>query len=212
MYHGFCSVCSFPLQAWDGFLHGHEPVHRQCQSGQPDWPRLKEYLVNKFPEQDPRTWGTAFGEDPDEPLPTYSPPPAKPQARLAKHFEARWNEALVKRKDWRGMYRGIDLGAAIGYIKSKMLDAGYNDEHITAMIDEFFADLLDPEGTLMMKDGQTCWQLFTGWWGRNQVPDPVPIRRQRERLDALNEAVADLIKATTKPVPPPPKRRVLTKP
>ena len=210
-YRGYCVVCSFPLQPWDGFLRGHHPVHRQCQAGQPDWPRLKEYLVNKFPEQDPRNWGFDPSVDPEAPLPTYSPPPAKPQARLAKHFEARWNDALGKRRDWRGTYRGIDLGPAIGYINSKMLSAGYNEEHITAMIDEFFLDLLDPEGGLMMKDRQTAWQLFTGWWGRNPVPDPVPIRRRRERLDALNEAVADMIKETT-PAPQPIRRRVLTRP
>ena len=48
MYRGYCVVCSHPIQPWDGFLRGHEPIHRQCQSGQPDWPRLKEYLMSKF--------------------------------------------------------------------------------------------------------------------------------------------------------------------
>ena len=160
---------------------------------------------------DPASWGTALGEDPEAPLPTYTPPPAKPAARLAKHFESRWNEALVKHKDWRGMYRGIDLGPAIGYLTAKMLGAGYNDEHITAMIDAFFDDLGDPGGTLMMREGQSAWQLFTGWWGRNPVPDPVPIRRKRERLDALNEAVAAHIAANPKPAPETVRRRVLTK-
>ena len=215
MYLGYCGVCTHPVRPFDGILHGHRPRHRQCQSGAPDWPRLKEYLMSAFRNEygNPAQWGAAFGEDPEAPLPAYKPPPAKPQARLAKRFEHEWNTVLTKhRKEWRGMYRGIDLGPAIGYIKTKFLDAGYNEEHIELMIDEFFIDLINPECELMMKDGQTCWQLFTGWWGRNPVEDPVPIRRQRERLDALNEAVARHISAIAKPAPIPPRRRVLTKP
>lgn len=211
-FDGYCAVCSHPVGAYHGFLHGPHPVHRQCDSGVPDWPRLKEYLMTKHGDRygDPSDWGTAFGADPEEPLPTHSPPPAKPQVRLAKHFEQHWNESMFKRKEWRGVYRGIDLGPAIGYISTKMLDAGFNEEHIALMIDEFFVDLLTPEGTLMMRDGQTCWQLFTGWWGRNPVEDPVPIRKRRERIDAMSKKVADHIASITKPPPPPPRRRVLT--
>jgi len=211
-FDGYCRVCTHPVGAFHGFLHGPHPVHRECDSGEPDWPRLKEYLMAKHRERygDPDAWGPTLGDDPEAPLPSYSPPPAKPQVRLAKHFEQHWNESMFKRKEWRGVYRGIDLGPAIGYIKTKMLDAGFNEEHIALMIDEFYFDLLDPETDVMMRDGQTCWQLFTGWWGRHPVEDPVPARKRRERIDAMSKAVADHIASITKPERPPVRRRVLT--
>lgn len=208
-YDGYCHVCTHPVGKFHGFLHGPHPVHRECDSGTPDWPRLKEYLMRER-YGDPNDWGTALGADPDEPLPTHTPPPAKSQVRLAKHFEQHWNESMFKRKEWRGTYRGIDLGPAIGYIKTKMLDAGFNEEHIALMMDEFFLDLLDPTGDLMMREGQTCWQLFTGWWGRHPVEDPVPARKKREKIDRLSKAVADHIATITKPERPPVRRRVLT--
>ena len=169
MYDGNCALCDHLVTAWTGQLVDHRPVHLECDT-------MKERYG------DPNAWGPTLGEDPEAPLPVYHPPPQKPQARLAKHFEDRWNtEALRKYPDWRGMYRGIDLGPAIGYINQKFLTAGYSEEHVRAMINEFFDDLLWPESDLNPKEGKSVWQLFTSWWGHNPVPDP-KIERERERF------------------------------
>ena len=143
-------------------------------------------MVKRESYGNPDDWGAAIGEDPEAPLPGASTRPPKPQARLAKYFEERWNtDALGLHPEWRGVYRGIELGAAIGYIRRTFLDAGYSDEHVTAMIDGFFDDLINPYCLLEIKEGQTAFQLFTGWWGRNPVPDPRLARERQERHDSM---------------------------
>ena len=132
--------------------------------------------------------GPVIGADPEAKLPSASTR-VKPQARLAKYFEERWNtDALARYPEWRGQYRGIDLGAAIGYISRTFLDAGYSPEHVELMIDAFFDDLINPICLLQPSQGQSAFQLFTGWWGHNPVPDPAVERERNERAGRLHDA------------------------
>ena len=175
-YTGRCHVCAEIVWPGEGYLHGPLPVHQGCEV-RGEWERDQARDMHGSP---------AFGEDPEAPLPGASTRPSKPQARLAKHFEQRWNEdALGNYPHWRGVYRGIELGAAIGYLRRTFLDAGYNVEHVEVMIDAFFDDLLNPYCTLEIKEGQTAFQLFTGWWGRNPIPDPVIERERQAAHDRL---------------------------
>ena len=175
-YTGRCHVCTEIVWPGEGYLHGPLPVHQGCEV-RGEWEREQARDMHGSP---------AFGEDPEAPLPSASTRPSKPQARLAKHFEERWNtDALVIHPEWRGQYRGIELGAAIGYLRRTFLDAGYNVEHVTLMIDAFFEDLINPHCTLEIKEGQTAFQLFTGWWGRNPIPDPVIERERQAAHDRL---------------------------
>lgn len=145
---------------------------------------------------DPAAWGDAIGEDPEAPLPTLTARPPQPQVRLAKYFEQRWNtDALGLHPEWRGEYRGIEIGMAIGYIKRTFLDAGYSDEHVEAMIDAFFDDLINPSCALEIKQGQTAFQRFTGWWGHNLVPDPKVARDKQAEHDRLIAIVRTQAKA-----------------
>ena len=177
-YTGRCHACAEIVWPGEGFLHGPLPVHRECEV-RGEWEAEHARDLHGAP---------SLGADPEEKLPSASTR-VKPQARLAKHFEARWNlDALKRYPEWRGQYRGIDLGAAIGYISRTFLDAGYSDEHVEAMIDAFFDDLLSPICLLQPSEGQSAFQLFTGWWGHNAVPDPAIERERNERAGRLHDA------------------------
>jgi hypothetical protein len=174
-YTGRCDVCTETVREGEGFLHGHLPVHRECDDmSRSDWEREHQQDLHG---------ATAIGENPEAPLPSLSTRPAQPQARVAKYFEGRWNGALKLHPEWRGENRGIELGPAIGYIQRTFFDAGYNEEHVELMIDCFFEELLNPTCALEIKERQTAWQRFTGWWGYNLVPDPVIERERRAEND-----------------------------
>lgn len=183
-YDGTCCVCSFPVQAGEGFLHGREPVHRFCDSGTPDLEKLQEDRVNKqWQQEQARDMATpAFGEDPEAPLAPTAVVRTDPASRLARHFESRWvADVLRTYPDWT-KYRCMHLGAAIGYIRSQFLAKGYSYEHVEAYIDAFIDDLCDRVSPTAISPGQTGWQRFTGWWGSVEIEDPVLIKARKDQL------------------------------
>lgn len=196
---GPCCVCTFPVQPGDGYLHGRLPVHQSCDSGVPDLGQLKEYVMSRRDEQrriqEDLDGPVALGENPNPP-PVTTTVSAKPGFRLAKHFESCWiTKALRAFPNWRGEYRCLHQGAAIGYINGQFLDKGFSEEHVEAYIDAFYFDLLDPSTTLEPKPGQTAWQLFTGWWGQVPVPDPAIERAVHEENAALQASFSEQVAA-----------------
>ena len=190
---GPCCVCSFPVQPREGFLHGCLPVHIFCDTGYCDSEKLREYVMDKrWQQEQAQDWAvTAFGEDPEAPLPVKEVRKSSPGAQLAYQFEALWYEHVLKLVPEFRQHRCINLGPAIGYLNSQFLAKGYSPEHVLVYFEEFFDTLCDPNGNLALKEGQTPWQLFTGWWGTTEIPDPAIERRRKERLNQMIGAIKE---------------------
>jgi hypothetical protein len=133
----------------------------------------------KDDQDNPDNWmrEQAIGE-PDEPQPG-AVVSISPANRLARQFERQWISKVLKRQP---IYRGtriIDSGPAIGYLKAKML-THLSADHVQAYVDEFMAVVAD--GTHEVRDGQSAWQSFTGWWGRVPVEDPATKQAKRDEF------------------------------
>ena len=180
-----CAICGFLVWPGDGVLHGHLPVHTFCDTGHCDTFQLREYAMDKRWQQEQLAdWAVpAIGEDTEAPLQVQEVRKANPAARLAYQFEAMWHEHVLQRVPEFRQHRCINLGPAIGYLNNQFLGKGYSEEHVIAYVEEFFDTLCDPETELAIKDGQSAWQLFTGWWGRTTVPDPAIERRRRKQIE-----------------------------
>jgi hypothetical protein len=114
-----------------------------------------------------------------------------PAAKLAHQFEDQWRTfVLPKYPEWK-QHRWGHLGAAIGYITTQFLRNDYSPAHVAAYFDAFFTDLVYPASPLQVRDGQTVWQLFTGWWGRVPVPDPAIEEAKQAARDAVSAVLRD---------------------
>jgi hypothetical protein len=99
-------------------------------------------------------------------------PPAKdsdPARRLTSYFLDRWLDVVMDRTDAYNRVRVVDaLGQATGYFRTTFLQpsAGrrYTEIEVRAMIDGFMQAVL--LGEARIKDKQTAFMCFTGWWGR----------------------------------------------
>lgn len=132
----------------------------------------------------------ALGEDLDKPLESKSVP-SNPAVRLAYSFEDGWTKALTRWPEWK-QHRCMHQGPAIGYLTSQFLRKGYSPEHVEAYFEAFFDELTDSTSSLQVKDGQTPWMLFTGWWGSCSIPDPAIARAKAEESAALQAEGARL--------------------
>jgi hypothetical protein len=120
---------------------------------------------------------------------------SSPGSYLAYQFSAMWHGKVIRNvPEWK-RHRCINIGAASGYIKSQFLDNGYSEEHIIAYFEEFFDTLMDPATGLDIKDGQTPWKLFCGWWGSVPVDDPRIERERHAEMLAAHDKARALIDA-----------------
>lgn len=183
-YSGKCYVCERPVPAGEGVLHGRDPVHRDCEATMMnrDWQRQQAEDFNG-----PST----FGEDPQAPLPSLSPTKVHPAARLAYRFERHWYDEVVPRHPELLQHGCIILGPAIGYIKKTFLSNGYSPDHVEAYFQAFFDELVYPSGPLRVRDHQTVWQLFTGWWPHSVVPDPAIEQAAQAQAQAVSAVLQD---------------------
>lgn len=177
---GPCAVCSFPIQPREGWLHGKLPVHRECDQGRP--------AVNRHEREHQGDLNPSgvIGDDPTAAhgTTTISTDPA---TQLAARFETLWfTEILAQYPLWRE-HRVMHKGPAIGYIRSQFLAKGYSPEYVEAYFDAFFEDLMDPASTLDLRENQTPWQLFTGWWGSTPVVDPAIEKAQRDERQRIHD-------------------------
>jgi len=182
---GACCVCSFPVQPKEGWLHGKLPVHRECDQGRPDLKYEREHQGDLNPSG-------VIGEDP-----TSAPVGAgdRPGTVLARQFDTLWYSEVIPHYPLWKSHRPSHRGPASGYIDTMFLKHGYTPEHVEAMFMAFFDDLADPHSTLELRDGQTPWQLFTGWWGTTEVPDPAIDRARREENQRLHDQFESRIAA-----------------
>jgi hypothetical protein len=140
-------------------------------------------MVSKWKDDpdNPENWmrEQAIGE-PDEPK-AGAVLRQDPAVVLSKHFERQWKSTLLRRKpEYRGVKWG-DRGPSVGYLRSQMLDhLGY--DHVESMIDTFTVAFCDDE--VALRDGQTAWQCFVGWWGTASVPDPAVRRAEQAEYNA----------------------------
>ena len=184
---GACCVCSFPVQPKEGWLHGKLPVHRECDQGRPDLKYEREHQGDLNPSG-------VIGEDPTSAQGTTTVT-TDPASKLATRFETLWfTEALAQYPAWRE-HRAMHKGPAIGYLRSQFLAKGYSPEYVGAYFEAFFDELLDPHSTLELREGQTPWQLFTGWWGQTPVADPAIDRARREENQRLHDRFESKIAA-----------------
>ena len=140
-------------------------------------------MVGKWKDDpdNPENWmrEQAIGE-PDEPQPGVSLR-RDPAVVLSKHFERQWKDGVLARKrEYRGVKWG-ERGASVGYLRSQMLDH-LNYDHVESMIDTFTVAFRDDE--VALRDGQTAWQCFVGWWGTASVPDPAISRSKQAEYEA----------------------------
>jgi hypothetical protein len=154
-------ICLRTVPKGKGLLLRNYPVHERCDT--------MVRMAKGFNEDDPRTWGPAFGEDPDPPVKGLSTKRGNPAAALAYYFDDQWTTvALGARPEWVGAVEAGPLGPMIGYATRKM--AHVELDHAKAMVDEFVhravEDLVD------FREGQNAWQRFTSWWGTAGVEDP----------------------------------------
>ena len=160
-WSGPCAVCGFRVPAKKGWLHTKDPVHRECDEGVPNVNRDFQRQHNED-----LNGPTAHGEDP-EAVPAAATVATDPAAYLSSRFQDLWfTEALAVFPAWRA-HRVMHVGAAIGYIRTQFLKHGYSPDHVEAYFEAFFDELLDPASSLELREGQTPWQLFTGWWGQH---------------------------------------------
>jgi hypothetical protein len=136
-------------------------------------------MVGKWKDDpdNPENWmrEQAIGE-PDEPK-AGAVLKLDPAVRLSRHFERQWKDVVLQRKrEYRGVGWG-DRGPSVGYLRGQMLDH-LNYDHVESMIDTFTVAFCDDE--VALRDGQTAWQCFVGWWGKAEVPDPAIKRADRE--------------------------------
>jgi hypothetical protein len=116
--------------------------------------------------------------------------PVKPAVQLARQFDAMWYEEVVTRyPNWRRS--PSNRGVATGYLQRFFIDTGYSNEHVEEYFATFFAELADPHSTLDLRDGQMPFQLFTGWWGHQEVADPAIDRAKRERIAELTRLMEE---------------------
>ena len=149
-------------------------------------------MVSKWKDDqdNPDNWmrEQAIGE-PDEPQPGTSVR-QDPAVKLSRHFEREWKRSLLRRKpEYRGVKWG-DRGPSVGYLRSQMLDH-LSPAHVESMIDTFVIAVTDDE--VALRDGQTAWQCFVGWWGTVQVPDPALKEADREHYRRGMEAYRKMI-------------------
>jgi hypothetical protein len=182
-WSGPCCVCTFPVQPKEGWLHGKLPVHRECDQGRPNLKYEREHQGDLNPSG-------VIGDDPTAAQGTATVT-TDPATQLATRFETLWfTEILAQYPHWRE-HRVMHRGPAIGYIRSQFLAKGYSPEYVEAYFDAFFEDLMAPGSTLDLREGQTPWQLFTGWWGSTAVADPAIDRARREE----NQRIVDRLES-----------------
>jgi hypothetical protein len=135
------------------------------------------------PEDEPE----AIGADPSAPLPSHvlkNPDPAK---WLALYFDRRWQGMAQRTREWRGS-RPSERGKAIGYLKGVMLTQ-VDPDIAQAYIDSFIRAARS--GEIELKEGQLPFERFTGWWGRQEVVDPVQQEKDRKSMDELRRRRAE---------------------
>jgi hypothetical protein len=130
-----------------------------------------------------------IGDDPTT-APQGTVAPVRPAVQLARQFDAMWySDVVSKYPGWRRA--PSNRGVASGYIDRFFIDTGYSTEHVEAYFEEFFDELADPHSTLDLRDGQMPFQLFTGWWGHHEVPDPAIARARRERVADISRQIEE---------------------
>lgn len=85
--------------------------------------------------------------------------------RLVDYFLDGW--VLFERPE-----RGVDgRGVATGYVRDTFTDptAGrrYNERQVQRLMDDFFLAVRRDQAAI--KDGQSAFMAFVGWWGRKPV-------------------------------------------
>jgi hypothetical protein len=180
---GKCAVCPFLVQPREGWLHGKLPVHRECDQGRSEMKYEREHQGDLNPSG-------VIGDDPTAALGT-TVVADRPAVILARQFDTLWYSEIVAQYPLWKSRRPAHRGAATSYIETMFLMRGFTAEHVEALFMAFFDELADPNSTLSLRDGQTPWQLFTGWWGHVDVPDPAIDRARREE----NQRIADLFES-----------------
>ena len=177
MHRGRCQVCGFSVQAWAGVMVEGKPTHRKC-----------EVKVNRHERehQEDLHPGGAYGAG--EVTVNVSTTPVEPHVALARRFDEIFNtEAFKVYPAWKGEVFPSRRGPTASYIKTQLLPV-YSAEHVEAMFDAFYDELLDPNTPLECNPGQLAWQRFTGWLGTVAVPDPKVERERREWIEAMKTA------------------------
>ena len=86
-----------------------------------------------------------------------------PARRLTVYFLDRWTDDKIRPLDSRG--------ETAGYIRSTFLrpkgGRTWTEEEVRQMIDDFMVAVVRQDAVI--KDGQSAWKCFTGWWGRRPV-------------------------------------------
>ena len=109
---------------------------------------------------------------------TVKPLGGSPSRRLVDHFQERWADVILLKTEYRER-KCMERGAAIGYIKNTFLAPAtgvtFTEEQVREMIDAFMDQM---KGSLVsLREGQTPWQRFTGWWGRTTVASAAARKR-----------------------------------
>jgi hypothetical protein len=88
-----------------------------------------------------------------------------PARRLTAYFADQWE--IHGRDDVRPLEA---IGEVTGYIRTTFLTpaAGkrYTEDEVRAFIDQFMLAVVRRQ--VQMKEGQSAWRRFTGWWGRRK--------------------------------------------
>ena len=112
-----------------------------------------------------------FDEPKERSVPGRREPPAR---RIVRYFEEAWATAVAARPEFAKI-KALEVGAAVGYVQTTFLRPASgkprSEEEVEKMIDAFIAAVRMESARI--KPGQSAWQRFTGWWGRQKSPPGV---------------------------------------
>lgn len=92
-----------------------------------------------------------------------------PARRLVDYFLDQWADAVGLSAPLATVRGPESRGEMTGYVRATFIapSAGrsYTEDEVRALIDDFVKAAV--RGTAGIKQGQSAWRRFTGWWGRH---------------------------------------------